>query len=132
MNMSKIMIIDDSEADQFLALAIIEDLSIEIDVLQAYDGQEALKILDTIDNQPDVIFLDINMPVMNGHEFLVEYDKRETQTSVVVMLTSSYQEQDRQQSRAFECVKQYFTKPLELEDLETLLKVGNDDNQLSA
>ena len=118
-----VMIVDDSEADQFLAVITIENLEEEITVLQAYDGQEALDILDGLSAQPDFIFLDINMPVMNGHEFLREYSNREMQASVVVMLTSSLQERDKERSLAYQCVKEYFTKPLEESDLERILRV---------
>jgi len=58
-------------------------------VLQAYDGQEALEVLKDLDTQPDVIFLDINMPRMNGHEFLEEYSKWDKCSVVIIMLTSS-------------------------------------------
>lgn len=114
------MIVDDSEADQFLAKLIIEGFDPDIEILQAYDGQEALEILKDLPKQPDVIFLDINMPRMNGHEFLAEYDTWDVKSQIIIMLTSSSQEQDKEKSLAHKCVKQYFEKPLDSVSLETL------------
>ncbi len=114
------MIVDDSEADQFYAKLIIESFDPTITIYQAYDGREALTKLSKLDSQPDLIFLDINMPGMNGHEFLKEYDTWENKSAVVVMLTSSSQEIDVKRSKAYNCVKRYLNKPLNKELLESL------------
>lgn len=124
MNIKSFMIIDDSEGDQFLAKDAIKHFDSNIEVLQAYDGQEALEILRGLPQQPDVIFLDINMPRMNGHEFLAEYETWENSTVVVIMLTSSDQERDREKSMAYRCVKQYFTKPLDSSTLEVVTQIS--------
>lgn len=114
MNLSCVMIIDDSEADQYLCMRTIEEYNSDIKLLRAYDGQEALEILNVVEQKPDVIFLDINMPRMDGHEFLEHYNKREEDKSaVIVMLTSSNQERDKEKSRAYKCVKKYLLKPLD-------------------
>lgn len=120
MNFKTIMIIDDSEADHFLAKDLIEKYNPNITVLQAYDGEEALEILAPMEKQPDVIFLDINMPRMNGHEFLKNYSQKDKQAPVIVMLTSSDQEKDRERSQAYKCVKKYYSKPLDITVLEEI------------
>lgn len=121
MNIKSVMIIDDSEIDQYLAKHMIEKYDSEIEILQTYDGEEALEVLKSIPEQPGLIFLDINMPRMNGHEFLEEYDKWEGRSEVVIMLTSSDQKQDKERSMAYKCVKKYCVKPIEKCDLETLI-----------
>ena len=123
--MQLVMIVDDSEADQFLAKHVLEEFDPNLEVLQAYDGLEALEMLKRLETQPDVIFLDINMPRMNGHEFLKAYSAWEEQSVVIVMLTSSDQEADREKSRAHKAVVDYFTKPLDVDSLaavHTLIK----------
>ena len=105
--MNSVMIVDDSESDQFLSKIIIEKFNPDIRILQAYDGQEALEILANLPKQPDVIFLDINMPRINGHEFLDKYEKWEEQVAIVIMLTSSDQERDKDKSMSYICVKNY-------------------------
>lgn len=124
MIVSKIMIIDDSEPDQFLTKISIEKFDSTIEILQAYDGKEALESLKDENTQPDIILLDINMPVMDGHEFLEHYSKRENQQTVVIMLTSSDQKEDKEKSIVYDCVKQYFTKPVDVKDFEALIQEG--------
>lgn len=116
------MIVDDSEADHFICNHTLKKYNPDIKIIAAYDGQEALEILGAAEEHPQVIFLDINMPRMNGHEFLVKYSEiyGEENCSVVVMLTSSDQENDKQQSMAHKAVVDYFTKPLSVEAIDTL------------
>lgn len=122
MTLATVMIVDDSEADHFICNHTLKKYNSNINIIAAYDGQEALDILAETEVHPQVIFLDINMPRMNGHEFLEKYseiygDKR---CSVVVMLTSSDQENDKQQSMAYKSVVDYFTKPLSVQAIDTL------------
>lgn len=123
MKIKKAMVIDDSESDQFLACNEIRKFDENIEILQAYDGVEALEILTSLDEQPDVVFLDINMPRMNGLEFLDEYSKLDQQSPVIAMLTSSDQEQDKDRALSYMCVKDYFQKLLKLDDLEKIQHV---------
>lgn len=118
-----VMVVDDSEADQYISKIMLEEYDPSIEILQAFDGQEALEVLDNIEQQPAIIFLDINMPRMNGHEFLAAYDKRSVKgSSVIVMLTSSEQKEDIDRSRSYKSVKDYLTKPLDAENIETVFK----------
>lgn len=118
MDLKCVMIVDDSEPDQFICKAIVENEYPDINLLQAYDGQEALELLDSAEIHPQIIFLDINMPRMNGHEFLEAYDKRpDNDASIVVMLTSSEQQDDKERSMAYHCVKSYIAKPLDVDDI---------------
>ena len=69
-------IIDDSEADQFLSKHAIESYDQNIAVHQAYDGSEAMDLIDKALKKPDIIFLDINMPGMTGFEFLDAFKEK--------------------------------------------------------
>ena len=121
MNINSVMIVDDNECDQFLTKEIVAELDSSITVFQAYDGEEALEKLEEMCEAPDVILLDINMPRMNGFDFLEEYNKRESNAKVVAMLTSSAQEKDKEKAKKYECVKEFFVKPIDAERLEELL-----------
>lgn len=124
MNLTCVMIVDDSEPDQFLCKIVIENYDPKIKILKAYDGMEALEVLSTTEQKPDVIFLDINMPGMDGHTFLANYDKSDMKkTSVIVMLTSSEQKADKEKSMAYHFVKSYLNKPLEAEDLDEIIQL---------
>lgn len=111
--MQSVMIIDDSEADQFFAKLEIAKFDSSISVLQAYDGFQAMEVLEDAESSPDVIFLDINMPRMSGHEFLAEYVKNFKDTSIVIMLSSSSLDVDKDRALSFDCVRDYIEKPLD-------------------
>ena len=122
MEVSCVLVVDDSESDQFISKLTIESYDPNIVVLSAYDGEEALEMLASEECKPDLILLDINMPRMNGHEFLDQYNKKIDQQAVVMMLTSSEQEVDRERSIAYPCVKTYLVKPLDESQLGAILK----------
>ena len=112
--MKKVMVIDDNEADQFLNKLTLQRINPDVEIMVASDGVEALELLEACDDLPDVILLDINMPRMNGHEFLAEYNKNNDKDvpPVIVMLTSSAQEKDKHQAMEHNCVKDYLLKPM--------------------
>lgn len=60
-------------------------------LLRAYDGQEALKLLET--ETPDIILLDLRMPVMDGIEFLENLKPRETMPDTKIVVFSNYDDQ---------------------------------------
>ena len=114
MDLRQVLVVDDSEADQFLNRYRIHQYKPEINVRSAYDGLEALKILREPDYCPDLIFLDINMPLMNGLEFLEAYTQEFKETSsVVVMLSSSMVGADHDRAHAFAAVRGFLSKPLD-------------------
>jgi CheY-like chemotaxis protein len=72
---------------------------------------------------PEVIFLDIDMPLMDGFQFLDEFEKLGSNTKEkckIVMLTSSINPQDVNKSKNYLYVKKYINKPLSQENLENL------------
>ncbi len=115
MELKQVLVVDDSEADQFLNRYRILECQPGLEIRAAYDGLEALKILQEPGYQPDLIFLDINMPRMNGFEFLERYvEEFKATTSVVVMLSSSLVEADRARAQAFAPVRGFLRKPLDV------------------
>ena len=77
-----------------------------------------------MNSQPDLIFLDINMPGMNGWEFLEEYNKldKEIQSRVmVIMLTTSDNPDDSMRAKTWGFVSDYITKPLTKERLKDII-----------
>ena len=120
MKMQRIMVVDDQPADQMLARYAIQRYNPDAEIFEALDGFEALTILKNLETPPDIIFLDINMPRMNGFEFLEAYSSSTPQAQIIVMLTSSEQESDRQKCAAYDFVAAYETKPISAQILKQL------------
>lgn len=120
MAVQSILLVDDNEADHFLHEAVIKKQFPNAEVLKAYDGAEALKLIEQAQQKPDFILLDINMPGMNGFDFLEAYHNKELDSSIVVMISSSIQQTDKDKALQYDCVKGYFMKPLDSSDLEML------------
>lgn len=119
MKIRTILVVDDDENDQFICEYTIRKFDPSIRVLKAFDGAEALDVLHG--ETPDAIILDINMPVMNGFEFLDRYaEEFEVHAPVVAMLTSSRLGKDRERAMQYSFVKSYFEKPLESEHLRIM------------
>ena len=129
------MIVDDSDSDVYLARYYIEENQATDAIITAADGQAALDLLgDLVANKqalPNVILLDINMPRVDGFEFLgrledTEVYKHHSEPVVVVMLTSSDHGNDRNRADQFRFVRDYITKPLMETHVEKLLRLYND------
>lgn len=119
MKIRTILVVDDDENDQFICEYTIRKFDPSIRVLKAFDGAQALDVLHR--ETPDAIILDINMPVMNGFEFLDRYaEEFEVHAPVVAMLTSSRLGKDRERAMQYSFVKSYFEKPLESEHLRIM------------
>ncbi|MCB1179628.1 MAG: response regulator [Leptospiraceae bacterium] len=130
----KILVIDDSEGDNFLTKRIFSksEKIKESDLYFCLNGKEALEFLINLNNKhpddlPKIILLDINMPIMDGFEFLEKFNNlRETEkfinSSIILMLTSSQNEEDKKRVEKYSFVKGFFNKPLLKEMAEDLLE----------
>lgn len=122
------MLIDDNKDDNFYHERIIRRNSSVETVITKQSGLEALEYLKNKSLQdsshPDLIFLDINMPGMNGWEFLEEYhklDKKFQSKIVVVMLTTSENPDDKAKAKQFNILSGFKTKPLTKEMLNEII-----------
>ena len=89
-------------------------------------GEEALNALIKNVNQqefiPDLIFLDINMPVMDGWEFLEAFSKLTYDKNIsVIILTSSINPEDKERAKTYDVVKGFMSKPLTGDKLDQVL-----------
>lgn len=121
-----IMLIDDNPDDNFYHERVIKKSNAAETVISETSAIEALEYLrsknDNNRPQPDLIFLDINMPGMNGWEFLDEYQKLDKELQghvIVIMLTTSENPDDR--IRAIKVVPDFRTKPVTTEMLEEII-----------
>lgn len=116
------MIIDDEEIDQKTYERILKKTGLVDRILMFTYAEDALAYLKSHKDDPiDVIYLDINMPRMTGFEFLEaatqELGEEFTQL-VVVMLTTSILQSDRERAEAHPLVRAFFEKPLTPQQVE--------------
>lgn len=112
------MLIDDEEIDQKLYTRVLKRSGLVENVVSFTYADEAFEFLKANDDLVvDVIFLDINMPRMNGFQFLEKVTtelKREFAHLVIVMLTTSLDPKDREMASKFDIVREFINKPLEV------------------
>ena len=124
MSLSCVLVIDDSKADHLITKHIIHKYDADIEVLQARDGMEAIGVLELVSRKPDLILLDVNMPRMDGYEFLRIYcEEFKGEVPVVIMLGTSLNERDNKKTKDCDCVKSWIVKPLLTENMEELSKL---------
>lgn len=124
-----ILLIDDDEPTNFLNKLILDDMNCTERIQIAKSGREAISFLtdgDTNKNliMPDLVFVDINMPAMDGWEFLdlftVLSDSRKKK-AVTIMLTTSLNPEDEMKSSTVAHVNGYRRKPLSRQMMEDIL-----------
>ncbi len=148
MEICSIMIIDDDQEDRYLLKRLIKKAKVNCDVYEAENGKIALDFLSGYrDNlkkydgliPPLMVFLDINMPIMGGFEFLEEFnmllkdkkiiDPDELKSIFFTMFSSSEQKEDIERAKSFGFVKGYVTKGnLTKEVLRDTIKKHFPDN----
>lgn len=121
-----ILLIDDSpEANRFNQI-IIKGMNITNSIQFAQTGVEAMEYLKK-ENQiiPEIIFLDISMPKMNGWEFLEEYkflEEKQKAKTVILMLTTSVNPDDEEKAKLIQEISGYQNHPLSKEKMTEILE----------
>jgi CheY-like chemotaxis protein len=117
------LLIDDNYIDNFVTRRILESGHFAEQIIVRQSPAEAIDSLREGSIKPDVIFLDIRMPFMNGFEFLQEYDKLDAESKSaekIFMLSSSLDPNDYKRSTENKYITQFIHKPLTHKILEEL------------
>ena len=128
---STVMLIDDSEIDNFINHKMIEGCNFADRTYIHTSSKSALEFLRNLERTgkvpkeliPEIIFLDINMPIMDGFQFIDEFDKLSKEfksKSKIVMLTTSVNPSDIERAQKSKYTIKYINKPLTQEMLSSL------------
>lgn len=122
------VLIDDSDIDLFIQRRFLEVYQFSKKLVSYKSAEEALEWLRSINGEapPDIIFLDLNMPNVDGFGFLEGFKtvpQKIREKSRIVVLTSSNSQKDRDMAFSYKNVIQFVTKPLKQSDIEELKKI---------
>ena len=115
-----IFIIDDDPISTIILKKNLELVSIYQEIETFNNGKDALNCLEKehLKNEKYVIFLDLNMPEMNGWEFLNKVEHLiSSQNTTIYLLTSSINEADMEKAKQFSLIEKYLSKPISKEVL---------------
>ncbi|MCF2857107.1 response regulator [Pseudoalteromonas sp. SMS1] len=142
MNPISILIVDDSEDDRYILTRQLKDTHIPIShIFECSEGASALNFFSdhaknvvcySTSYPPTFVFLDINMPLMDGFEFLEEFKKIQAEKGlapIVIMFSSSDKKEDVDRATSFSCVKAYLVKgKYDLEQLKNVMSISRNSN----
>lgn len=110
-----IVLIEDNEGDVFLFEDLLSDIGYNTDSIKVLrDGECAIKYLSNFQNQnPDLVFLDINLPKLNGHDILDKLKEDLFKRNIPVVILSSSSNARDMKLIELPCVVKYILKPIE-------------------
>ena len=128
-----ILLVDDENSNHFFNRLLIKKSGIDVHIEEAYDGIEALEYLTCTGKhssentfpQPGIIFLDINMPRMNGWEFMEKYDQLPDEQKgkiILAMLSATQNPDDRRRAEKLNGLAGFINKPLTLEHINKIVE----------
>ena len=115
----EILLVEDNPADVRLIQLILEDAEFHVNFTVANNGQEAMNILTHAEGftefpRPDIMLLDLNMPVMDGREVLAQLGEHPELLNIPVVVLTTSQSQDDLQYAYSKCISSYITKPVDV------------------
>lgn len=117
----RILVIDDDGDDIYFFFKAVEMVDPQIKLVTAVDGEAGLKLVKSMEPAPDFIFLDVNMPRMNGTQCLraIKADPKLSSIPVIIMSTSRTADEMREMRQLG--AASYFEKPSTLRELATII-----------
>ncbi len=126
-----ILLVDDDEINNFISIKLIKKALLTSDIMACLNGRFAIDQLVSIQKKdpaklPDYILLDINMPIMNGWEFLDEFKRLNLDPlgkCKIYIISSSVFSNDINKARSYPLVKSFISKPLSVEKIKELFEI---------
>ncbi|MFN4298680.1 MAG: response regulator [Thermaurantimonas sp.] len=128
------MIVDDNQIDLLINQRVVKNLMPEAEIKSCISAIDALKHIeqlhtnDEVEKLPDIILLDIRMPIMDGFEFLEKLRESpilKLKVPIVLMVTSSIDPLDMQRSNDHPLVKGFIGKPLKMNTFQDIVNKLN-------
>ncbi|WP_346236963.1 response regulator [Niabella insulamsoli] len=128
----KVLVVDDDPVFKLIARKLFEKSGDLFSVSFAENGREAMDVLEHIiaedvEKMPDVILLDIEMPIMNGWDFMERFITLPpdlTKKINVYTVSSSIAQEDKNRAASYPQIKAYITKPLTVEAIQTIAEAA--------
>lgn len=126
------IVLDDSKLDCFIAEKVIQNIGRSESVHSFLQARDALSFIKdrTEDEYNTILFVDIQMPMMNGFEFVEAFDKLpadKKEKYIVFMLSSSINENDIAKVKTFPTIRKFINKPLTGQTISVVLQSLNDE-----
>jgi len=126
-----VLLVDDDEINNFISIKLIKKALLNTEIMACLNGKFAIDQLVEIqrkdpDKMPDYILLDINMPIMNGWEFLDEFKRLNIDAAgkcKIFIISSSVFSNDINKARSYPLVKDFISKPLNVDKIKELFTV---------
>ena len=122
MKYNQIMLIDDDEDDQEIFLEALLAGEVPAPCITFSNAQDALNQLTLKNIQPDIIFLDLNMPIMNGQQFLVAIKKNEVLKIIPIIIFTTSSHQATKDTMMALGAQDFITKPAKFAELVKILQ----------
>ncbi len=118
-----IILVDDDPINNLINRRLISKLKLTSQIEEFLEAEQAIERIRKMEVTENIlIFLDINMPVMNGWDFLNQYMKEfKLRKDKIIVLSSSIDFQDRQKAKEYACVEGFIEKPLSPEKIKNIL-----------
>ncbi len=131
-----VLLVDDDEINNFISIKLIKKALLNTEIMACLNGKFAIDQLHEIQKKdpaklPDYILLDINMPIMNGWEFLDEYKRLNIDPrgkTKIYIISSSVFSNDINKARSYPLVKDFISKPLNVDKIVELFRVEDHDH----
>ncbi|MBP7282222.1 MAG: response regulator [Leptospiraceae bacterium] len=126
--MNKVLCVDDDAITLMLCKTTIRKAGFSEEIITAFNGEEALEYYEELAQKsqteyPQIIFLDLNMPVIGGWDFLDEFMEsyyEKFNSTKVVILSSSVDPRDKERAKNYPIVIDFFSKPISKEILRQI------------
>ncbi len=119
----KVFVVDDDEVQNFVTQRLIKQFDKEYEVSTYANPLKAIEALKQSEDLPDIILLDINMPEMDGFEFLKKMEDEKLSDKIgVIMYSSSTYKDDKKKAKTYSNVIGYMEKPFSPEKYEEILE----------